>query len=141
MVMGGGHPTTSWIGMYYAGQVGKRIPVPIIQALEDGALFVLLVVVERRLERASAGRATRITPPTGALTAIAMIVWGIARALDERLWLGEDGHLGSALVQGASVVLAAGGLAIGVVVYRNWRSYLSTPAHPAVPGSTQLAGP
>jgi hypothetical protein len=140
MVAGGGHPTTSWIGMYYADQVGKRIPVPIIQALEDGALFVLLILVERRLQRVSAARATR-TPPTGALTAIAMVVWGIARGLDERLWLGEDGRLGSDLVQAASVALAIGGLVIGVVVYRNWRSYLSAPARPAVPGPTQLAGP
>ena len=140
MVAGGGHPTTSWIGMYYADQVGKRIPVPIIQALEDGALFVLLILVERRLQRVSAARATR-TPPTGALTAIAMVVWGIARGLDERLWLGEDGRLGSDLVQAASVALAIGGLVIGVVVYRNWRSYLNAPARPAVPGPTQLAGP
>jgi phosphatidylglycerol:prolipoprotein diacylglycerol transferase len=140
MVAGGGHPTTSWIGMYYADQVGKRIPVPIIQALEDGALFVLLILVERRLPRVSAARATR-TPPTGALTAIAMVVWGIARGLDERLWLGEDGRLGSDLVQAASVALAIGGLVIGVVVYRNWRSYLNAPARPAVPGPTQLAGP
>jgi phosphatidylglycerol:prolipoprotein diacylglycerol transferase len=140
MVAGGGHPTTSWIGMYYADQVGKRIPVPIIQALEDGALFVLLILVERRLKRVSAARATR-TPPTGALTAIAMVVWGIARGLDERLWLGEDGRLGSDLVQAASVALAIGGLVIGVVVYRNWRSYLNAPARPAVPGPTQLAGP
>jgi phosphatidylglycerol:prolipoprotein diacylglycerol transferase len=139
MVAGGGHPTTSWIGMYYAGQVGKRIPVPIIQALEDGALFVILILVERRLQRLSEARDA--PSPTGALTAIAMVIWGIARSLDERLWLGEDGHLGSLLVQGAGVALALAGLAIGVAVYRNWRSYLSTGAHPAVPGPTQLAGP
>ena len=140
MVMGGGHPTTSWIGMYYAGQAGKRIPVPIIQSLEDGALFVVLILVERRLRRASAEHDAS-APPTGALTAIAMVIWGIARSLDERLWLGEDGHLGSILVQGAGVALAVAGLAVGVVVYRNWRSYLSTPAHPAVPGPTQPAEP
>jgi phosphatidylglycerol:prolipoprotein diacylglycerol transferase len=141
MVMGGGHPTTSWIGMYYAGQAGKRIPVPIIQALEDGALFVLLIFVEHRLERASTARTTAARPPTGALTAIAMVVWGIARGLDERLWLGEDGHLGSALVQGASVALAIGGLVIGIAVYRNWRSFLTAPARRAVPGPTRPAEP
>lgn len=141
MVAGGGHPTTSWIGMYYADQVGKRIPVPIIQALEDGALFVLLIVAERRLRRASAPQIATATPPTGALTAIAMVVWGIARFLDERLWLGEDGHLGSLLVQLGAVALAVGGLVIGVAVYRNWRAYLESPPHPAVPGPTQFAGP
>jgi phosphatidylglycerol---prolipoprotein diacylglyceryl transferase len=139
MYQGGGHPTTSWIGMYYAGQMGKRIPVPIIQAIEDGALFVALVLIERRLQRANESRAARA--PTGALTAIAMVVWGIARSLDERLWLGEDGHLGSLLVQLAGVALAAGGLVIGVVVYRNWRAYLREPVHPVSPGPPQLAGP
>ncbi len=141
MVAGGGHATTSWIGMYYQGQVGKRIPVPIIQAVEDGALFFLLILIERRLQRASEARASGVSSPTGALTAIAMVVWGIARSLDERLWLGQDGHLGSLLVQIAGVALAVGGLVIGTVVYRNWRSYLSEPARPAVPGPTQLAGP
>jgi phosphatidylglycerol:prolipoprotein diacylglycerol transferase len=140
MVAGGGHPTTSWIGMYYAGQAGKRIPVPIIQALEDGALLVVLLLVEHRLRRVSAERTTSL-PPTGALTAIAMVIWGIARTLDERLWLGEDGHLGSILVQGAGVALAVAGLVIGAIVYRNWRSYLSEPTRPAVPGPTQLAEP
>src|SRR6185312_5363439 len=28
MVAGGGKPTSAWIGMYYAGQVGRRLPVP-----------------------------------------------------------------------------------------------------------------
>ena len=28
MVAGGGHPTHQWFGMYYAGQPGRRLPVP-----------------------------------------------------------------------------------------------------------------
>lgn len=32
MIAGGGHPTHQWFGMYYAGQVGKRLPVPIFQS-------------------------------------------------------------------------------------------------------------
>ena len=35
MVAGGGHRTNQWFGMYYADQVGKRLPVPIFQAIED----------------------------------------------------------------------------------------------------------
>jgi len=140
MVAGGGHATTAWFGMYYAGQVGRRIPVPIIQAIEDGLLFGLLLLVERRLARIAALRPGR-RPPTGALTAIAMVVWGIVRALDERLWLGEDGHLGSILVQLGGVALAVAGLVIGVVVLRNWRGFVATPAPPGVADAARLAGP
>jgi phosphatidylglycerol:prolipoprotein diacylglycerol transferase len=139
MVAGGGHPTTSWIGMYYAGQVGRRIPVPLIQAVEDAALWGLLVLVDRRLQKLAAGRPGR--PPTGALTAIAMLVWGIARALDERLWLGEEGHLGSVLVQAAGVALAVGGVVIGVAVLRNWRAYVAAPAPSGAADPARLAGP
>jgi phosphatidylglycerol---prolipoprotein diacylglyceryl transferase len=140
MVAGGGHQTTSWIGMYYAGQVGRRIPVPIIQAIEDGALLVVLLLVERHLNKVATAHPGR-RPPTGALTAVAMVVWGVARALDERLWLGQDGHLGSVLVQLAGVVLAVAGLAVGVAVWRNWRAFAATPAPPGVADPARLAGP
>jgi phosphatidylglycerol:prolipoprotein diacylglycerol transferase len=140
MVAGGGHPTTQWFGMYYAGQAGRRIPVPIIQAIEDGGLFVLLLLVERGLARVAA-RHPGVRPPTGALTATAMVVWGVARALDERLWLGEDGRLGSDLVQLAGVLLALGGVGIGIAVYRNWRALATTPAPPGVADPARLAGP
>jgi hypothetical protein len=75
------------------------------------------------------------------LTAIAMVVWGIARALDERLWLGQDGRLGSILVQLAGVALAAAGLVIGGVVLRNWRGFVASAAPPGVADSARLAGP
>jgi phosphatidylglycerol:prolipoprotein diacylglycerol transferase len=139
MYQGGGHQTTSWIGMYYAGQFGRRIPVPIIQAIEDGLLCVLLLVVEHHLNRV-ASRHRDAVVPTGALTAIAMVVWGIARALDERLWLGEDGHLGSLLVQGAGVLLAVAGLVIGVIVLRNWLAFARMPARSDTADPARLAG-
>jgi phosphatidylglycerol---prolipoprotein diacylglyceryl transferase len=140
MYQGGGHATTSWIGMYYAGQVGRRIPVPLIQAAEDAALFGLLLLVERRLSRVAAQHPGR-QPPTGALTAVAMVVWGVVRALDERLWLGEDGRLGSELVQLAGLLLAVGGVVVGIAVWRNWRAYVSAPASPEVADPARLAGP
>ena len=43
MVAGGGHPTHQWFGMYYAGQAGRRLPVPIFQALEDFAVYLILI--------------------------------------------------------------------------------------------------
>jgi hypothetical protein len=53
-----------------------------------------------------------------------MILWGIERFLDEHLWLGEDGHLGSLLVQWAGVGLAVVGvvlLATRVGPLQRWR--------------------
>ena len=41
-----------------------------------------------------------------------MVLWGIERSLDEHLWLGEDGRLGSDLVQLAGVLLVVGGAVI-----------------------------
>lgn len=139
MVAGGGHPTQQWFGMYYAGQVGKRLPVPIFQSMEDFAIFGLLLLVERWLraqaprpvltsvgartgevteasEGAEAGETNETAetvaplPPAGIILGVAMVLWGIERFLDEHLWLGEDGHLGSLLVQGAGIALAVGGL-------------------------------
>lgn len=49
MIAGGGHRTNQWFGMYYAGQVGKRLPVPLFQAAEDLSIFVILLLVERWL--------------------------------------------------------------------------------------------
>src|ERR1700723_3247501 len=108
MVAGGGHPTHQWFGMYYAGQVGRRIPVPLIQATEDFCVYLVLIAIERHLNRWPDGSA-RSGYPTGTVLGTAMILWGIERSLDEHLWLGEDGRLGSALVQIAGVLLVIGG--------------------------------
>lgn len=100
MYGGGGHLTHQWFGIRYAGQVGRRVPVPLIQALEDVTLwFALLGMQKHRVRR-------------GLLTGVAMIVWGCVRSLDERLLLGQNSHSGSVGVQMAGLVLAAGGLVI-----------------------------
>jgi prolipoprotein diacylglyceryltransferase len=161
MLAGGGHPTNQWFGMYYAGQVGKRLPVPIFQAMEDFAIFGVLLLVERWLrsvapepalgpqpvpelvpsEADAASTAEGVAeaevatgewdaattagaeavraslPPSGIVLGVAMVLWGIERFVDEHLWLGEDGHLGSLLVQIAGIGLAAGGVALLV-----WRA-------------------
>ncbi len=157
MVAGGGHPTNQWFGMYYAGQVGKRLPVPILQSIEDLAIFGMLLLVERWLRNIapvpveavpalvetpaspaearahensdlldaedddpvlpatsvppapSASPPARVLPPSGIVLGVGMVLWGIERFLDEHLWLGEDGHLGSLLVQGAGIALAVVG--------------------------------
>jgi phosphatidylglycerol:prolipoprotein diacylglycerol transferase len=108
MVAGGGHQTSQWFGMYYAGQVGPRVPVPIIQALEDGAVLLTLLLIERHLRRIT-NSPVRPSYPAGTVTGVAMILWGIERSLDEHFLLGQDGALGSALVQIAGAVLVLGG--------------------------------
>jgi phosphatidylglycerol:prolipoprotein diacylglycerol transferase len=123
MVAGGGHPTHQWFGMYYAGQAGKRLPVPIIQAIEDSSIYCVLIAVERRLRRWPDGT-PRSGFPAGTVLGVGMVLWGIERFVDEHLWLGEEGHLGSVLVQVAGIALAVGGIALLAVTRRRWNSWL-----------------
>jgi phosphatidylglycerol:prolipoprotein diacylglycerol transferase len=117
MVNGGGHLTHQWFGLHYHGQVGPRVPVPLIQGAEDALLWLALLGLERRA----------LTRVAGVLTGVAMTVWGIVRALDERLLLGQESHSGSIGVQIAGVVLAFGGL---VLIVRQTKRARSTP-HPS----------
>jgi hypothetical protein len=160
MVAGGGHPTNQWFGMYYADQVGKRLPVPIFQSMEDFTIFGILLLVERWLRAQapvpitstvaadsastvgadstsmvaadgtptvavdSAQPAPRLLPPAGIVLGVGMVLWGIERFLDEHLWLGEDGHLGSLLVQGAGIALAIWGVVLLITKigpFQRWR--------------------
>jgi phosphatidylglycerol:prolipoprotein diacylglycerol transferase len=138
MTMGGGHPTHQWFGMYYDNQPGRRLPVPIFQALEDFGVYLVLIALERRLKRGPGGT-VRTGYPTGAVLGTAMVLWGIERTLDEHLWLGEDGHLGSLLVQIAGVGLVVGGAAILLRARSRWRTWsLSTGQPPAIEEATPL---
>jgi phosphatidylglycerol:prolipoprotein diacylglycerol transferase len=129
MVAGGGHPTHQWFGMYYADQVGRRLPVPIFQAMEDFTVYLILIAIERRLDRWPDG-ARRVGYPSGIVLGTGMVLWGIERSLDEHLWLGEDGRLGSDLVQLAGVLLVAGGIVILVRTRASWREWLRTHHSP-----------
>ncbi len=122
MVAGGGHATNQWFGMYYDGQVGKRLPVPLFQAAEDFTVYIVLILIERRLNQ-RAGDSQQSDKPSGLVTSVAMILWGIERTLDERLWLGQDGALGSQLVQLAGVLLVIGGVILFVVSVRKWKRW------------------
>ena len=102
MVNGGGHVTHQWFGLRYAGQMGKRVPVPLIQGFEDGTLWAVLIWLERR----------GLKKRRGAITGIALVVWGVVRTLDERFLLGQQGHTGSVGVQIAGLALALIGLVV-----------------------------
>lgn len=129
MYAGGGHATHQWFGMYYAGQAGKRLPVPIFQAAEDFAIFCVLIFVERRINRivgARAGGTVAAAPPAGAVIGIGMVLWGIERVLDEKLWLAYPGQLGDVLVEAAGLGLAIGGVVVLFVWRRRWRVWVAS---------------
>ncbi len=109
MNAGGGKPTTDWFGMYYAGEVGKRLPVPIFQALECGVVFICALLVERAVRERHG--------PVGVVCATVVTLWSLSRFFDEYLWLGPDN--GTDAVEIASLVLTGVGLfAIAILIAR-----------------------
>jgi phosphatidylglycerol:prolipoprotein diacylglycerol transferase len=104
MVAGGGHETHQWFGLPYEGQVGRRVPVPLLQGAEDALLWITLLWGEKRW-------------PRGTTTVVAMVVWGTVRTIDERLLLNQSGHVGSLAVQFAGVALAIAGLALAYALH------------------------
>jgi hypothetical protein len=152
MVAGGGARTGAWYGMAYAGEVGRRVPVPIFQAIGDFAIFGILLLLERRLRDsgprvASDGSAltaaTAPLPPSGIVIGVGMVLWGIERYLDEAIWLhGQDGALGSFLVELAGIGLVVAGVALLAArlgPYRRWRH--SRPDPVATPSGPVEGGP
>ena len=127
MVAGGGHRTDQWFGIYYATQKGKRLPVPIFQAMEDTVVYLSLLWTEHRCRRWPDGQ-VRTGYPAGAVIGVGMVLWGIERALDEKLWLAYPGHLGDVLVEVAGLALVVGGIALLVVTRRRWRAWLAAGA-------------
>jgi phosphatidylglycerol:prolipoprotein diacylglycerol transferase len=110
MVAGGGRPTTAWYGMYYAQQVGKRLPVPIFQAIECFVIFLIILQVEKYTH-------ARGDRPVGLVMAAGATLWGLSRFVDERFWLTQD--TGTDAVEIAS--LAFVGVGIAYIGWRVWR--------------------
>ncbi len=139
MVAGGGHPTHQWFGMYYADQPGRRLPVPIFQAMEDVAVYLILIAIERRLDRWPDGTRRSGYPP-GIVLGTGMVLWGVERSLDEHLWLGEDGRVGSDLVQIAGVLLVVGGIVVVARTVLRWSRWRRTHHQSTDSLSSQDAG-
>lgn len=107
MVAGGGKPTNAWYGMYYYGQVGKRLPVPVFQAVECFVIYLIVLQVERWTHK-------RGNRPVGLVMAAAATLWGLSRFVDERFWLTHDA--GTDAVEAASLAFVGVGL-----LYMGWR--------------------
>ena len=101
MYAGGGHLTHQWFGMYYAGQVGRRLPVPIFQAALTFAVLLIVWQVERYTARRGG--------PRGLVISVAVGFWGLDRFIEEHLWLAYPGHIGAVAVQVMGLVLCFAG--------------------------------
>ena len=101
MVGGGGYPTKAWYGMEYAGEVGKRLPVPIFQAIECFIVFLLALQVEKYVARRGG--------PFGVVVTATMTMYGMTRLSDESFLL-PHGPAGTAVevVSGAFIVVGVG---------------------------------
>jgi len=124
MVDGGGHLTHQWFGLSYAGQSGKRVPVPLIQGAEDCLLWLALIGLQRQ----------KISRRAGVVSAAGMIVWGLVRALDERLLLGQRSHSGSIGVQLAGLLLSLCGVVL--LLHQLRRDPLAEPARGEITSDT-----
>ena len=103
MYQGGGNLTHAWYGMAYAGQPGKRVPVPIIQALEDSVVYVIALWVERRIAQRGG--------PIGIVATTAVTLYGAARFNDEYVLLPHNTG-GDIAVLVASVAFVGVGAAL-----------------------------
>ena len=110
MVSGGGRETTAWYGMAYAGQPGRRVPVPLIQAFDCLVIYGILLLVEARYKPRA----------TGFLIATAATLYGLARFFEENVFLRQNDHVGGILVQSAGLALVVAG-AIWMIVLA-WRA-------------------
>jgi prolipoprotein diacylglyceryltransferase len=107
MVAGGGRQTTAWWGLRYAGQVGKRVPVPLIQAFDSFVIFAILILIEHYIRNR----------PVGFVVAATAALWGLGRFVEENVFLRQNDHVGSWLVQGAGLGLFAAGIVAMVVLW------------------------
>jgi prolipoprotein diacylglyceryltransferase len=124
MEAGGGKPTGQWFGMYYAQQIGKRLPVPIFQALECFGIFLVLLYIERRLSSRGG--------PVGVVAWMGVALWGLSRYIDESLWLTHDN--GTVAVEVASLAMFGIGSAIAArLVIRDRRRGADRAGSSALP--------
>ncbi len=123
MVAGGGKPTSAWFGMYYAGEVGKRLPVPIFQAIECFVIYLIALRVERLVSRRGG--------PLGVVVALSAGLWGLSRFFDEYVLLTHD--VGTDAVEITSLAFFAVGVGAAAVLWRRHPELAGPRKERAVP--------
>ncbi len=118
MINGGGRPTTAWYGLKYAGETGYRIPVPLFQAAEDFAIFLILLMLEKYFIEHRA--------PAGALIGAAALLWDIPRFSDEYFWLAVP-HLWDAVEVFSIVMVVASAIYLAVLFKNSQRKKAELP--------------
>jgi phosphatidylglycerol:prolipoprotein diacylglycerol transferase len=108
MLAGGGKPTSAWFGMYYAGETGKRLPVPVFQAIECLVVYLLALRVESAVRRRGG--------PLGVVTGVTAGLWGLARFFDEFVLLPHDN--GTDAVEIAALAFFAAGIGAAALLWR-----------------------
>jgi phosphatidylglycerol---prolipoprotein diacylglyceryl transferase len=108
MVSGGGYPTTAWFGMYYAGQVGKRVPVPIFQGIECFVIYLIALQVEKYIAHRGG--------PLGIVVTATVTLYGGSRLFDESILI-PHGPAGTA------VEITSGGFIAAGVALASWLLY------------------
>jgi phosphatidylglycerol---prolipoprotein diacylglyceryl transferase len=120
MVAGGGRRTTAWWGLAYAGEAGKRVPVPLIQAFDSFVIFAILILIEHYVRNR----------PVGFVLAATAALWGLARFFEENVFLKQNDHNGAPLVQGAGLLLFVAGLVAMAILWRRHQSHPTPEAEP-----------
>jgi phosphatidylglycerol:prolipoprotein diacylglycerol transferase len=105
MYRGGGRRTNLWFGMEYAGEVGKRLPVPIFQSIECTVVLLILLYIVKRQKVAGKKRNYIVV-----LSAI--FFWDITRFFDEFLYLDRPQRLWDAVEVFSLILVAISGLLI-----------------------------
>ncbi len=105
MYRGGGRKTNMWFGLEYAGEVGKRLPVPIFQSIECLIVFAILLYIVKRQRDAGKKRNYIVV-----LSAI--FFWDITRFFDEFLYLDRPQRLWDAVEVFSLILVAISGILI-----------------------------
>lgn len=131
MVAGGGHPTNAWYGMYYADEVGKRLPVPLFQSAMTFVMLLIAWRVERYVERNGG--------PRGLVMAVGITIWGVGRFIEEHFWLARPGNGGDLAVETTGVILAVLGALLTATLLIRSHNRPQTPAAPVSSDGESLA--
>jgi prolipoprotein diacylglyceryltransferase len=94
-----------WFGLEYAGEVGKRLPVPIFQSIECLIVFAILLYIVKRQRDAGKKRNYIVV-----LSAI--FFWDITRFFDEFLYLDRPQRLWDAVEVFSLILVAISGILI-----------------------------